>query len=478
MKNIQYITLLLLVIFAAACNKDQSGSVELDEEALFVYEYGASASTNFSHSNMVTFGAIDYPDGWTIDVSLTTSTITVIAPADSSEGDDQGEVTLYGYDEEGGIQVHYLLVAKTEFVALDDPSNYLQSNCMILTKPNTIYTFNPNRRGEEIEEQSRKAASCGIIWRSPNMPVGYPYLTDDGKMAVYTISDIYDCDDDGETDDIVEGNAVFAAYDSSGDILWSWHFWVTESDPRENTVTIGGVEMLPRNIGAAMNSNDSTDDMLASYGLYYQWGRRDPFIYPYYYNAESSTDTPLYDDDGDYTSHDLIDLTSTTGTIAYTKQNPMDFIISEDWKYVSEDSLWGSGEKKSIYDPSPRGWRVPSTAEFVSIASAGSSIASYSDSNVYGYGVDFGGSLFLAFGRKVYLDGSTQNVSGDGTFSRGGGYYWSRDAVADTKQASALCFYVDRNDSLDDTSDDTVVVNSNAYTRRGNGMQIRPVKDL
>ncbi len=476
MKKIQYIALLLLVIFTAGCNKDQSGSVELDAEALFVYEYGASASTSFSHNNMVTFGAVDYPDGWTIDVSLATSKIVATAPADSSEGDDQGEVTLYGYDEEGSVTVLYMLVAKTQFVALDDPNNYMQSNCMILTKPNTLYTFNPNRRGEERVDQSRKAASCEMIWRSPNMPVGYPYLTDDGKMALYTISDIYDCDDDGDKNDIVEGNALFAAYDSSGNIIWSWHIWVTESDPTQNTVSIGGVEMLPRNLGAATNSIASTDELLTSYGLYYQWGRRDPFIYPCYYNVAGSVDTPLYDNDGVYTEHDLVDLTSTTGTIAYTNQNPMDFILGDDWKYQSEDTLWGSGESKSIYDPSPMGWRVPSTEQIVKIAAVGGEIAPYAD-GTYGYAVDFDGEYMLALGRKVYLDGSTQNVSGDDTFAEGGGYYWSRDAVSGTNQASAFCFYVDRNGSVDDRSDDSVAVNDNSYVRRGNGLQIRAVKD-
>ncbi len=474
MKIIQYI-LLSLLLLSVGCNKDESGWVELDSESLFVFEYGATASTKISHSNMVTFGAISYPDGWTVDVSLKTSTITVTAPADADSGDEQGEITLYGYDEEGSVTLAYLLVAKTKFVQIDDPANDRQSNCMILTEPNTIYTFNPNRRGEEVVEQDRKAVSCGLIWRSSNMPVGYPYLLDDGSMGVYTISDIYDCDDDGETDDIVEGNAIFAAYDSSGDILWSWHMWVTASDPTQNSVTIEGVELLPRNLGAATNSVDSTDDLLTSYGLYYQWGRRDPFLYPYSYNAASSVDAVMYDEDGVYTTHELIDLTSSTGTLAYIKQNPMDFIMSADWKYIADDTLWGADDKKSIYDPSPKGWRVPSSADFAKFAGSGVCSAAVDD-DTYGYGAEFGGSLIIALGRKVYLDGSTQNVSADGAFTEGGGYYWSRNAVAGSTNALSFVFYTDRNYTAD-ISDDSLIVKNSEPMERGNGMQVRSVRD-
>ncbi len=476
-KILLYIFTLSICVIFASCNKDKSGWVTFESEGIFVYDYDQTINVKFTHDNMASLGVFDYPDGWEVSISLSSSTLTATSPADASSGDDQGEVILSGYDDDGDLVLVYLVLAKTDFIALDDPDNYRQSNCMILTEPNKIYTFNPNRRGEELTDQATKAVSCEIIWRSPNMPVGYPTIRDDGSMSVYTISDIYDCDDDDDTNDIVEGNAVIAAYDSSGDILWSWHFWVTESDPTENAVTLNGIDFLPRNLGAATNSIDSEDDILTSYGLYYQWGRRDPFIYPYTYSAMDSYDMPIYDNDGVYVTHDLVDVSSSIGTLYYARQNPMTFIMGEDWKYTPDETLWGSNDKKSIYDPSPRGWRVPSASDLATLTWDGTDVASLTD-DTYRYGTSLSGDLFMALGRKTYLDGTTQNASGDGTFIEGAGFYWSRDAIAGSTDAKSLYFYHDQSGTINDASDDVVTMNNNYSIERGNGMQIRCVRDL
>ncbi len=478
MKKILYIALLIVSVALAACNNDKSGWVEFEDSGFFVSNYGESVTLPFTCGHMTSFGALYYPEGWNFSVSLQNRTVTATAPADASSGEDFGEVTLSGFDENGDVVVSYITVGKVNFIALDDPADDRQANCMILTKPNTIYTFNANRRGEEKTEQSTKATSCGIYWRTPNSPIMSAQLYDDGSIGVYTNFDTDDVDDDGDTTDIIEGNALVVAYNDAGDIIWSWHLWITETDPTENSVMVNSVEFLPRNLGAAKNSlldkddDDYEDDILASSGLFYQWGRREPFPKALYYNAADAYETPLIDDDGEYIDIEVEDTTSSKGTLLFTRLNPEYFLLGEDWKYISDDMLWGSGGEKSIYDPSPKGWRVPSTSDFAKLSWSGEALE-----NEATYGAYLNGELFMMMGRKVYFDGTIQNVSSDGTFKPGAGYYWSRDAVAGSKSAAALHFYVDRTDDTHSYDDDPLVVESERAMQRGNGMQIRSVRN-
>lgn len=81
------------------------------------------------------------------------------------------------------------------------------------------------------------------------------------------------------------GNAVVAAFDDENEIIWSWHLWFTETPEVINMgpSTVDGYEfeysIMDRNLGATYlpTSLSATDNqVLASIGLYYQWGRKDP----------------------------------------------------------------------------------------------------------------------------------------------------------------------------------------------------------
>lgn len=92
------------------------------------------------------------------------------------------------------------------------------------------------------------------------------------------------------------GNALIGAYnnaDCTGDVLWSWHIWVTDIEPNNvgnairyttyswdnngiNTATrIPGYQVMPCNLGATALVNTSSGKKAS--GLLYQWGRKDPF---------------------------------------------------------------------------------------------------------------------------------------------------------------------------------------------------------
>ena len=216
------------------------------------------------------------------------------------------------------------------------------------------------------------AASVGIIWQTSAglITVG---TFNAGKQTVAI---------DANTAGIT-GNAVVAAYSGAGqtgNILWSWHIWVTDYDP--NTPSNGAVytynsrTWMDRNLGATT----ATPMTVTTLGLLYQWGRKDPFPGSNSYITES--EPPIYDADGTgFTCMDagapvIKGAVSASSNLANTVLNPGTFyydtfgtsVNGYDWYSVTpsthNNALWGGASKttptaKTIFDPCPAGWRVP-----------------------------------------------------------------------------------------------------------------------
>ena len=157
------------------------------------------------------------------------------------------------------------------------------------------------------------------------------------------------------------GNAVIAAKDASGNILWSWHIWVCKDyDPAvtgQAYYNNAGV-MMDRNLGAT----SATPGDVGALGLLYQWGRKDPFLGSreiWYGSGSGLTARCTVNWPSPVSSN------SSTGTIAYAVKNPTTFIEENfknyDWYYTGNSSTdntrWQS--TKTIYDPCPPGWKVP-----------------------------------------------------------------------------------------------------------------------
>uniref|UniRef100_UPI0025CC0D67 DUF4906 domain-containing protein n=1 Tax=uncultured Rikenella sp. TaxID=368003 RepID=UPI0025CC0D67 len=230
----------------------------------------------------------------------------------------------------------------------------------------------------------------------------------------------------------VSGNAVVALYDnatSGGSILWSWHIWVTSYNPNPtlgtdghpypagqnvafNTTggkvhrygtkfqqTNGDKVIMDRNLGAvntyyaAPAPSETALNLQNTFGMFYQWGRKDPLPYvdASTINASNATGTTIkiYGNTGTnelaeatgpnlnaagYKRFDInggtvtiaADKWSKNSTLAYSVKNPLTFIYNAqtpyDWYAKDADNqnndLWGDGSVKSPYDPCPKGWRV------------------------------------------------------------------------------------------------------------------------
>ncbi len=455
MKRIPYI-LLFFAMTIIGCSKDDEGDITIEDDGFFIDSYGGTLYIPFTSSNIAEYEVTKYPDGWDVTVDASEKMIVAVAPSeDDSTAELAGMIYVTGTTPDDDYAYASATVGMSKYVELDDPNNDQQANCMIVTEPNVVYSFNPNRRGEETTEVSEKAVDCKIVWRTINKPIYFVQMTDDGRIQFYTYPDF------DEDNILTEGNVVIAALDKSDNILWSWHIWVTDDPVTE--INAAGMTFLDRNLGAYTNDNSSEDDILTSYGLYYQWGRKDPFIYPETYNASGSVDADVYDEDG-YISMKSSYVTSNIGygTVLYTILNPEIYVVGDedtagDWLYAGneDNTLWVSGQK-TIYDPSPKGYRVPTSAEY--------ELLTLDDSEyleLESYGRTLSGNLFMALGYRTYLDYSIQNYMDDGSYSRWAGYYWASDSQGDESEA----LYFDYSGTKGIKS-----------LPRATGMQIRPIK--
>ena len=145
------------------------------------------------------------------------------------------------------------------------------------------------------------------------------------------------------------GNALIAAKDADGTILWSWHIWCSSEDWNEQDYNNDAGTMMDRNLGATSAAVPASADDAGSAGLLYQWGRKDPFIGVSSFTASSGYLTRA-------ASTGTLVNSSTTITAALAIQNPTTLYSGD----LPDDS-WGS--TKTIYDPCPAGWRVPDGGE-------------------------------------------------------------------------------------------------------------------
>ena len=302
------------------------------------------------------------------------------------------------------------------------------ANCYIVSTKGS-YSFATVKGNSTTSVGS--VASAAVLWESFGTDV-QPNAGDLIKSVSY--KDGYIAFQTADT--FKEGNAVIAAKDASGNILWSWHIWFTDEPQGQEYYNNAGT-MMDRNLGAT----SATPGDVGALGLLYQWGRKDPFL-----GSSSISSSTLAISTISWPS--AVSSDSSNGTIEYATSHPTTFITRNDsnydWYYTGSSSTdntrWTTSDKeKSIYDPCPAGWRVPD-GDFngvwsKALGSLSSFDYTYSSSNE---GINFSGKFgsastiwYPASGYRFNYDGSLSNV-------RGYGYYWSASPYL--YYACCLCF--------------------------------------
>ena len=321
--------------------------------------------------------------------------------------------------------------------AIDLTASGKTANCYLTSQTNTWYKFKANVRGNGAATSSLisytgSALSSGalisptsaeLVWETG----GHGQIV---QGVSYKNGYVY-----FKSGPMTEGNAVIAVKDAKN-VLWSWHIWKTHFDvsgmptqvyktnPRTMKATLYGnvfssrnLTMMDRNLGAADNTPSNTETVVNTFGLLYQFGRKDPFpgmkargidpntVYDMinvYNNSGTLLNTKALTSAPYQVVNSSVASTAASvniyGILNYAVQHPLTFILqddndkntntntnktsSENWVYGAHTNttrnemshqLWGgyftdksstlalngSFSGKTIYDPCPIGWCMP-----------------------------------------------------------------------------------------------------------------------
>lgn len=281
-------------------------------------------------------------------------------------------------------------------------------------------------------------------------------------------------------DKIAQGNALIAAK-SGSTIVWSWHIWVTDRNINATEkvttkflqshdydfmpVALGWVDssegVSPRLYTFNLTQSQSNKDLSATvnqagtYGgtcPYYQWGRKDPLM-PSKGIKDNTETKPCYDISGNTVSFTA---NTSDNTIKGGILFPGQIIISgnynwdtgttrnDNWNAINGDTQGHNYNEvvKTVYDPSPVGFKMPPPYAFTGFTSSGNMENSSQntcidktngDTNGFNEGYNFytnsnntTTTYWRACGYRAYNGGSLNNV---GSY----GHYWSAGPYSDAK---------------------------------------------
>ena len=209
-----------------------------------------------------------------------------------------------------------------------DLSGSESANCYVVSNAGA-YKFKSVKGNSSTSVGS--VASAEVLWESFGTDIE-PNVGDFIKSVSHSDGYIYF----QTADTFKEGNAVIAAKDASGTILWSWHIWLTDQPQGQEYYNNAGI-MMDRNLGAT----SATPGDVGALGLLYQWGRKDPFL------GSSSISSSIVAK-STISLPSTVSSNSSNGTIEYTTAHPTTFIIynssNDDWYYTGGKST----DRKSV----------------------------------------------------------------------------------------------------------------------------------
>ncbi len=312
---------------------------------------------------------------------------------------------------------------------------YGTANCIINTTNSVTFDATPYRTSESVNYRytalyagdEYEAARAELLWQDTKSLVTSVGLH--GTEVEVTTSGS-------------KGNAVVALYATDGTILWSFHIWCTATPA---TLTLAEnqygntYEIMDRNLGATTTTAATTTTM----GLFYQWGRKDPFV-----GADgitSRTHLTRYNIANEALDFDLLEYDASaisSQTVEFTIANPDRFLMGYTYFYYPItgylNPLWGDSDKestdapKSVYDPSPEGYRVPRYDWFDAFKKRTST--SSSASNFYTYG-DFN------YGWHLYCDGAGEDATRTTYFHFAGARYGQTKYNGELSYTETLAAY-------------------------------------
>ena len=258
--------------------------------------------------------------------------------------------------------------------------------------------------------------------------------------------------------------AVYSDFDCKGEILWSWHIWGTNGVPEDEEYTNQAGQkfmVMDRDLGAYRTYEGGA--------MLYQWGRKDPFppvsTTQYWTGGSemvkiSTKKWPTVKIDNatiqDGVQHPMEMISSaTTGT--YNWLGKTNFYLWGDAGRELPDSLYeeaagaGWNQQKTIYDPSPVGYRVANIFTFSGFTDCASGTNEDIENRRYNY-VNykrFGNGAWYFLKNSEDVTGSpysNSNEARDGSTGKEktgngyGGWWWSAEAYTGDDGRAYACY--------------------------------------
>lgn len=297
------------------------------------------------------------------------------------------------------------------------------------------------------------------------------------------------------------GNTV-VAYLSPEDnsVLWTWHIWASKVSLEDMSVTRSAaaaddgkqrsVVMLDRLLGAASN----TPGELGSYGLVYQWGRKDPLPGASILGAWSSSgdnEIPNGSDDWTALAFDGTEKTTVNGDIFenFNHKNGSDlgeltqsaqggakyattFIGNSSSSNITGYPSYADAVWSDMANPCPAGWHVPDPMEAQAILGVSASYQS-DEYAVHADGTTPGMDTQVKLGSKlkgfdVWFPNNGNRARKNARFLNLGSrsYAW----INEISSANGRVMVIQNNGTV-------TTVNPSGTSNRGNATGVRCVKD-
>ena len=330
----------------------------------------------------------------------------------------------------------------TEELTLD---NFLDHNDHKITSPYI-----------NVQNATRPATQAEVIWSDVSGVVTNATVTGSGQSSFleFTVN----------KNQLVNGNAVIAVKNASGTVMWSWHLWFTPKSSldkiamtsdgktynfssdnlgwkytswwggtKDRTVVVKleqQAEVGTKKEATVTLTQKKGKDERIGYGNLYQWGRKDAIpgtntLFPAGYSFNGSGYTTVGDNDYNIPAKKAL---METRTIGLSIQKPGEMLPKVgggklSWFYKQYINLWSTDNnkfdgsvrdgKKTIYDPSPVGFKVPDAYAFEGFSLTG---AEWNN-----------GYTFIANNNKdIYFQagGARRGTNGSIAGNRTNGLYW------------------------------------------------------
>ncbi|TCO91240.1 hypothetical protein EV202_11337 [Bacteroides heparinolyticus] len=314
--------------------------------------------------------------------------------------------------------------------------------------------------------------NCTLVWQDEPNLVTNVALSSDRHFLEFTVNQ----------STIRQGNAVVAVRDAANTVLWSWHIWVTDYKPGTTgtttpdkeitnyqgykyklmTVSLGWcdgkeeayaertVQVRFKQRSTAGYTPAATQTItvkqkahtIAELGnnTYFQWGRKDPFVGALENpdGSSNSINKTWYDADGNVKTNQLPPVQSfSTGTACIKSGITAPNTFNTSWEMDNTyANLWSANNTvytandnpvvKTIYDPSPVGYKLPPSNAFTGFTTTGNNASTQSQFNVL-FPWDKGWNFHCRLnhtGSTVFFPASGyRNISSAVPYSIGSGAY-------------------------------------------------------